>query len=203
LGGGFKVARMKNEMATDLQEIGHPVKLLFQEFAKETNRELKLEVEPGTFLVAHACSLVCSVQDTTDTGNEGYRFLKLDGGMTEILRPSLYGAQHPIHIVPEPGQRPMRETTQQVIVGHCCESGDLLTPAPGDPEKLEPRNILRGEVDDFCVVESAGAYCSSMTAKNYNSFPEAAEVLKKSDGNLALIRKRQTFEQIVDNEVVP
>ena len=203
LGGGFKVARMKNEMATDLQEIGHPVKLLFQEFARETNRELKLEVEPGTFLVAHACSLVCSVQDTTDTGNEGYRFLKLDGGMTEILRPSLYGAQHPIHIVPEPGQRPMRETTQQVIVGHCCESGDLLTPAPGDPEKLEPRNILRGEVDDFCVVESAGAYCSSMTAKNYNSFPEAAEVLKKSDGNLALIRKRQTFEQIVDNEVVP
>ena len=54
-----------------------------------------------------------------------------------------------------------------------------MTPAPGDPEKLEPRNILRGEVDDFCVVESAGAYCSSMTAKNYNSFPEAAEVLKK------------------------
>ena len=53
--------------------------------------------------MAHACSLVTSVQDTTQTGSEGYRFLKLDAGMTEVLRPSLYGAQHPIHVVPEPG----------------------------------------------------------------------------------------------------
>ena len=42
-----------------------------------------------------------------------------------------------------------------------------------------------------------------MTAKNYNSFPEAAEVLKNKDGDLALIRKRQTFEQLIENEVVP
>ena len=203
LGGGFKVARMPDEVATDLQEIGQSVKSIFEDFANETGRKLKLEVEPGTFLVAHACSLVTSVQDTTQTGSEGYRFLKLDAGMTEVLRPSLYGAQHPIHVVPEPGQLPMREKLEQVVVGHCCESGDLLTPAPGDPEALAPRSLIRGEIDDFCVIESVGAYCSSMTAKNYNSFPEAAEVIKKKEGNLALIRKRQTFEQLIENEVVP
>lgn len=203
LGGGFKVARMPNEVATDLQEIGQSVQSIFEEFAKETGRNLKLEVEPGTFLVAHACSLVTSIQDTTHTGADGYRFIKLDAGMTEVLRPSLYGAQHPIHIVPEPGQLPMREVLEQVVVGHCCESGDLLTPASGDSETLAPRSLVRGEVDDFCVIESVGAYCSSMTAKNYNSFPEAAEIIKKKEGNLALIRKRQIFEQLIENEVVP
>lgn len=203
LGGGFKVARMPDEVATDLQEIGESVKTIFEDFARDTGRELKLEVEPGTFLVAHACCLVSSIQDITDTGTDGYRFIKLDAGMTEVLRPSLYGAQHPIHIVPEPEQLSSRKTLEQVVVGHCCESGDLLTPAPGDPEELAPRKMIEGEVGDFCVIDSVGAYCSSMTTKNYNSFPEAAEVLKKKEGNLALIRKRQTFEQLIENEVVP
>ena len=99
LGGGYKVARMPDEQATDLQEVGTPVKELFVAFARETGRELKLEIEPGTFLLAHACSLVTRIQDITSTGADGYRFLKLDSGMTEILRPSLYGAQHPIHLV--------------------------------------------------------------------------------------------------------
>jgi diaminopimelate decarboxylase len=203
LGGGYKVARMENEVATDLNEIGQPVKELFEKFAEETGRQLKLEIEPGTFLLAHACSLVTSIQDITSTGQDGYRFLKLDGGMTEILRPSLYGAQHPLVVVPEPGQERFRENLEQVVVGHCCESGDLLTPVPGDPEALAPRNLPRGEVGDFCVIEGVGAYCSSMSAKNYNSFPEAAEILKKQDGTIAAIRKRQTFEQMVENEVVP
>ena len=123
--------------------------------------------------------------------------------MTEILRPSLYGAQHPIFVIPDEGQLKFREEIDQVVVGHCCESGDLLTPAPNEPESLAPRLLPKGEVGDACVIEGVGAYCSSMSAKNYNSFPEAAEVLRKSDGSLALIRKRQTFEQIVENEVVP
>lgn len=203
LGGGYKVARMPDEKPTDLQEVGAPVKELFKSFAEETGRQLKLEIEPGTFLLAHACSLVTRVQDVTSTGTDGYRFLKLDSGMTEILRPSLYGAQHPIHLVCEPGQQKFRESMEQVVVGHCCESGDLLTPAPGDPEALAPRILPRGEIGDFCVIEGAGAYCSSMATKNYNSFPEAAEVIKKEDGRLAHIRKRQTFEQIIENEVVP
>ena len=194
---------MPDEKSTNLMEIGEPVRKLFIEFERETGRKLKLEIEPGTFLLAHACSLVTQIQDVTTTGKDGYRFLKLNAGMTEILRPSLYGAQHPLLILTEPGQEKFRELCPQVIVGHCCESGDLLTPAPGDPEALSPRNLIRGEIGDFCVVESAGAYCSSMSAKNYNSFPEAAEILKKQDGTLAFIRKRQTFDQMVENEVVP
>ena len=106
-------------------------------------------------------------------------------------------------MVPEEGQAKFREEIEQVVVGHCCESGDLLTPAPGDPEAIATRILPKGEVGDVCVIEGVGAYCSSMSAKNYNSFPEAAEAIRKSDGTLALIRKRQTFDQIVENEVAP
>ena len=203
LGGGFKVGRMKDEPSTNLAEVGTPVKTAFEEFASETGRRLTLELEPGTFLVANACALVSSVQDVTSTGPEGYRFLKLDAGMTEVLRPSLYGAQHPIILSPDGDNPAQRRPLPQVVVGHCCESGDLLTPASGDAEAISPRELPEGKVGDACVIEGVGAYCSSMTAKNYNSFPEAAEALRREDGSFALIRKRQSLDQILENELIP
>ena len=102
LGGGYKVGRMASEASTDLQVVGEPVKEQFKKFAEETGRELRLEIEPGTFLLANSCSIVCTVQDKVTTGtDEGKTFLKLDAGMTEVLRPSLYAAQHPLVIVPK------------------------------------------------------------------------------------------------------
>ena len=65
-------------------------------------------------------------------------FAKLDTGMTEVTRPSLYGAQHPIDVLADG-----REQAAVVFVGPCCESGDILTPAPGDPEALAPRWVPR------------------------------------------------------------
>lgn len=200
LGGGFKVGRMPDEVSTDLQEVGQPVIEAFKAFAAETGRELKLEIEPGTYLVANAGALISRVQDVVTTGNEGYNFLRLDTGMTDILRPSLYGAQHPIAVAAAT-DRNETELVDYVLVGHCCESGDLLTPAPGDPEGLLPRSLPRTQTGDFVVIDGAGAYCSSMPAKNYNSFPEIPEVLLQSDGSTRLIRKRQTLEQVLQNEV--
>ena len=74
---------------------------LFIEFEKETATEAETwKLSQAPFLLAHACSLVSTIQDVTTTGKDGYRFLKLNAGMTEILRPSLYGAQHPIFVDP-------------------------------------------------------------------------------------------------------
>ncbi len=198
LGGGYKVARMDDETGTDLQVIGQPVSDLLRDFASRTGRELQLEIEPGTIMTANAAALLASVQDVTDTGAEGYQFLKLDTGMTEILRPSLYGAQHPIYILQE---APSGTTQPVIVVGHCCESGDILTPAPADPEGLAPRNLPVASIGDFALIGGAGAYCSAMSAKNYNSFPEVAEVLLHPDNSYSLIRRRQTLEQIVANEI--
>jgi diaminopimelate decarboxylase len=198
LGGGYKVARTQQEIPADLQVIGQRVLPEFERFAKEQERELHLEIEPGSYLVANAAALVSSVIDVVDTGENGYHFLKLDTGMTDILRPSLYGAQHPIITIGK--DRDCDEEADYLVVGHCCESGDVLTPGPGDPESLAARRLMRTAIGDLAVVESVGAYCSSMCAKNYNSFPESTEILRTSDGRFRVIRRRQTLDQILENE---
>lgn len=195
LGGGYKVARVAAEKGTDPQVVGAPVKIAFETFAAADGRKLRLEIEPGTFLVANAGAVLSRVQDIVSTGAR--EFLKLDSGMTEILRPSLYGSQHPVHLYPAQA----KGTTQAyVIVGHCCESGDLISCAPGEPETLATRLLPTASVGDLCVIGGAGAYCAGMSTKNYNSFPEAPEVLLRRDGTTALIRRRQSLEQILQNE---
>ena len=86
------------------------------------------------------------------------------------------------------------------MVGHCCESGDLLSPAPGEPETIAEREMVEAAIGDLCVVEGSGAYCSGMSTKNYNSFPEAAEAMRDAAGGLHLIRERQQLAQITQNE---
>ena len=197
LGGGYKVARVASEKGTDPQLIGAPVKAAFEKFAQEDGRKLRLEIEPGTFLVANAGAVLCHVQDIVSTGTRD--FLKLDSGMTEILRPSLYGAQHPAYLYQA---KPNDKKRDYVIVGHCCESGDLISCAPGEPETLATRNLPEATAGDLCVLGGAGAYCAGMSTKNYNSFPEAPEVLLKNDGRSSLIRRRQSLEQIIQNETL-
>ena len=198
LGGGYKVGRMASEKTTNLKEIGQPILEKFKALQQETGRSIKLEIEPGTYLLANSCSLVTTIQDIVHTGKEGYHFLKLDSGMTEIQRPVLYAAQHPIVIVP---QKETSETMSYVVVGHCCESGDLLTPTPESADELGMRELPKATIGDLCILEGTGAYCSAMSAKNYNSFPEAAEVLLRESGEMVTIRRRQTLDQIVQNEI--
>ena len=71
LGGGYKVARMPDEVGTDLQECGAPVAQKFREFAAQTGREIQLEIEPGTYLLANACAVLSSVQDSVSTRPSG------------------------------------------------------------------------------------------------------------------------------------
>lgn len=199
LGGGYKTGRMSYETTADLQEIGGRIAREFEVFAERHGRKLHLEVEPGTFLVANSATLVCTVMDIVDTGADGHVFVKVDSGMNEVLRPSIYGAQHPIVVVPADGAK--RGTQTCLVVGRCCESGDILTPEPGNPEGLGSRELTEARIGDPVAVEAVGAYCSAMCTKNYNSFPECAEVLRTTAGEFRLIRKRQTLEQILANEV--
>src|SRR6266516_3920375 len=179
-----------------LVAVGSVVREAFVDFQGRTGRKLHLEIEPGAYLVANAGAVVATCVDVLDTGEDGYLFAKLDAGMTEVTRPSLYGAQHPITVVAV--ERP---TARVVFVGPCCESGDVLTPAPGDPEALTPREVPRPEIGDLVVVGGAGAYCAAMCTGNYNSYPLAPEVLRELDGSLRLVRRRQSLEQMLANEV--
>lgn len=194
LGGGFKVGRMPGEATADLQPIGEAMADRFRQFERETGRALNLEIEPGTYIAANCGLLLTTVVDVVDTGQSGFVFAKTDTGMTEILRPSHYGAEHPIWKVGTAGNGGPEES--YVIVGHCCESGDILTTQAGDPEALATRLLPRLEVGDTLAIGGAGAYCASMAASHYNSFPRAPEVLLSEEGDLLLIRQREPAEAV-------
>ena len=196
LGGGFKVGRMPGEASVDLADVGAHVRRELVAFRDREGRALGLEIEPGTYLVATAGYVVATCVDVVDTGRDGYLFAKLDTGMTELTRPSLYGAQHPIDVLASG-----REEADVVFVGPCCESGDILTPAAGDAEALAPRRVPRPRIGDVVVVGGAGAYCAAMSTINYNSYPQAPEVMLEPDGTLTLLRRRQIPEQVWANEV--
>jgi diaminopimelate decarboxylase len=195
LGGGFKVGRMPEEPSVDLADVGGHVRRELEDFRARDGRALHLEIEPGTYLVARAGAVVATCTDVVDTGKDGYRFAKLDTGMTEVTRPSLYGAQHPIDVLAAG-----REPAEVVFVGPCCESGDILTPASGDPEALAPRWVPRPEIGDLVVVGGAGAYCAAMATINYNSYPQAPEVMLEPDGSFRLLRRRQSPEAVWASE---
>ena len=196
LGGGFKVGRMPEEPTVDLADVGAHVRAELLAFQARDGRRLGLEIEPGTYLVARAGAVVSSCIDVVDTGREGYLFAKLDTGMTEVTRPSLYGAQHPIDVLAQG-----REAAAVVFVGPCCESGDILTPAPGEPEALGPRWVPRPQIGDLVVVSGAGAYCAAMSTINYNSYPRAPEVMLEPDGTLRLLRRRQEPAAVWADEI--
>lgn len=195
LGGGFKVARMSSEKSTDLQEVGEFVKQVFIKHAEKTGNKYKLEIEPGTYLSANCGSLICDVDDITDTGKDGYKFLKLNTGMDTITRPALYASEHPIIVLND-----NTETEDYVICGHCCESGDVFTVDESDT--LTKRTVNKANVGDVVVIEGAGAYCASMSLKNYNSFPTTPQLLLEND-QFKIILAPQEIQDVIAPEIVP
>ena len=196
LGGGFKLARHAGEKSTSIDEVGKTLVKALTDEATATGRQYHLELEPGTFIMANSGSILTRVDDITTTGDEGYTFLKIDTGMDMLTRPALYAAHHPCLPLSE-----STETEDYVITGHCCESGDLFTVSADDT--LEPRTLPKTEIGDLMIIEGAGAYCSSMSVINYNSFPQASEVLIANNNETHLIRQRQSLEQITQNECLP
>ena len=194
MGGGFKAARMDYEHSTDVREVGERIAKTLVDFFEKTGRKIHLEIEPGTYLMANNGAILATIQDMSAT--DKYKFLKIDAGMTEVIRPTMYGAQHPIEVFSDSSEK-----EEYVVVGHCCESGDLLTPEIGNGEAILPRTLNKAEIGDLLLIGGAGAYCAGMSAKNYNSFPEAAELMLMEDGSFKLIRKKQSLEQMMANEL--
>lgn len=195
LWGWFKVWRMSYEESADLQKIWEEVKQNFIRFYKKTGRQLKLEIEPGTALMANVWSIIATVKDLVDTWLKWNKFIKTDTGMTENARISLYWAQHPIVVVTD-----WEETDEFIVTWHCCESWDIMTPAKWKPEDLKPRLLKQPKIWDPIVIEWAWSYCAWMSTKNYNSFPEASEILRTTKWKFIVIRARQRIEQITQNE---
>lgn len=171
IGGGYKVERFAGEKEADMGRIFEIFSKRLSEFAEQTGRQLHLEIEPGTWLVAHNGCLVSEIVDIVDTGEEGYTFLRLDTGMNDFIRPAMYGSQHRLRVLND-----TKDQAEYVVVGHACESSDLITTAPGDPEKIEPRTLNKAKIGDLLLIEDTGAYCAAMCAVGYNSYPSAKQI---------------------------
>jgi len=178
MGGGLGIS-YKDEIPLDPKAL---VKTL--EAAFEDQPELELLVEPGRYLVADAGLLLTKVLYRKNTSKR--RFVIVDGAMTDLPRPALYDAWHPVEVVaPRPGKKTMAD-----VVGPVCESGDFLA-----RRRLLPP-LERG---DLLAVLKAGAYGFAMSSQ-YNSRPRAAEVLVDG-GKARLARRRETGRDLTRGEL--
>ena len=150
--------------------------------------DIRILVEPGRFLVGNGGVLLTRVRYIKKTGAK--KFAIVDSGMNDLIRPALYQSYHEIVPVAEPSKT--KSTEKIDIVGPVCESGDFFALDREMPELHE---------GDLVAIMSAGAYGFVM-ASNYNSRPLPAEALVRG-GGFALIRKRQTWEDLVRDEIGP
>ena len=183
-GSGFKVPYKKGDIETNIEELGKKLTKRFLAFEKEYGRELTLAFEPGKFLVSEAgyfLAKVNVVKQTTSTV-----FAGIDSGFNHLIRPMFYGAQHNIENISNPKGKERFYT----VVGYICETDTFAN----------NRRIAEINEGDTLCFKNAGAYCFSMSS-NYNSRLKPAEVLFK-DGKGHLIRARETFEDILKNQVL-
>jgi diaminopimelate decarboxylase len=145
---------------------------------------LRVLLEPGRFLVGNAGVLVTRVQYLKQAAQK--KFVIVDAGMNDLIRPALYQSYHEIVPVREPAAKE-RESVD--VVGPVCESGDFFA---------QDRELPPAGEGDLLALMSAGAYGFAM-ASNYNSRPLPAEVLVQGD-RFSLIRRRQTIEDFVRDE---
>jgi diaminopimelate decarboxylase len=182
IGGGLGIIYDKETPQTAQKFAGKILPLL-----KKTG--LKIIMEPGRFIVGNAGILVTKVLYIKATPKK--KFVIVDAGMNDLIRPALYDAYHQIMSLrnTEYGRR---NTEEVDVVGPICESADFFA---------KDRRLARVKAGDYLAVMSAGAYGFSMSS-NYNSRRRTEEIMVIKDQHF-VIRKRETYEDLTRNEIVP
>ena len=182
-GSGFKVPYHENDIETNIEELGEKLSKRFIAFCQEYGSDLQLIFEPGKYLVSQAGHFVTQVNVVKQTTSTV--FAQVDSGFNHLIRPMLYGSHHHIENLSDPNGKERFYS----VVGYICETDTF-----GSNRKIA--EITEG---DLLVFRNSGAYCFSM-ASNYNSRYRPAEVLWH-EGKAHLIRKRETFDDILHNQV--
>ncbi|HPW93843.1 MAG TPA: diaminopimelate decarboxylase [Fibrobacteraceae bacterium] len=194
-GGGLPVSYHENEK-NDRIDINAYYKLwdnTRKRIEQSVGHSVSLEVEPGRYLIAESGFLVSEIRAVKKQGTN--TFYLVNAGFTDLVRPSFYGSYHEISVIAK-DHRPLSERQQVIVGGPLCESGDVFTQEEGG--FVVSRELPVAQVGDLLVLHDVGAYGSAMSS-NYNSRLLAAEILY-SKGSLEVIRERQSFEQIMQND---
>lgn len=183
-GSGFKVAYKEGDYITPIEEIGERIGQSFAAFCEEYGRKLALWFEPGKFIVSESGVLLVSVNTVKQTTSTV--FLGVNSGQNHLIRPMFYNAYHRI----ENMSNPLGSKKLYSVVGYICETDTFGYDRP----------IAEAKEGDVLGIFNAGAYGFSMS-NQYNSRLRPAEVLIRN-GNAHLIRKRETLEDLIRNEVI-
>jgi diaminopimelate decarboxylase len=158
-------------------------------------KKLRLEIEPGRYIVAESGFLVAEVRAVKQVAKR--TFVLLDAGFNALARPVMYGAYHPMSLAPSDDSP--RAERDVVVGGPLCESGDIFTQDEGGVVRTQ--RLPEAHVGDLVVIECAGAYGFAM-ASNYNGKPRPAEVIVRN-GKARLSRARETSADMLRGEVIP
>ncbi|ENF7816373.1 diaminopimelate decarboxylase [Enterobacter soli] len=195
-GGGLSIPYREGEEAIDTDHYYGLWSAARDKIAAHLGHAVKLEIEPGRFLVAESGVLVSQVRSVKEMGSR--HFVLIDAGFSDLMRPAMYGSYHHITALAADGrdltQAPRVET---VVAGPLCESGDVFTQQEGG--KVETRALPEVKPGDYLVLHDTGAYGASMSS-NYNSRPLLPEVLF-DNGVARLIRRRQTIQELLALEL--
>jgi diaminopimelate decarboxylase len=178
LGGGLGISYDGGAVPTIEEYVGALV-------AEVRDTGLPIVIEPGRVIAGPSAALVARVVDLKPRDSDS-DFAVIDAGMSELMRPALYGAFHRI----EPVSRTVGEEREYEIVGPICESSDIIG---------RDRVLPRLEVGDLVAIRDVGAYGSAM-ASNYNRRPLPMEVLVEG-GTWRVIRRRQTIDDMLSLEL--
>lgn len=196
-GGGLSIPYQQGEEAINTEHYYGLWNRARERVAAHLGHPVKLEIEPGRFLMAEAGVLVAEVRSVKQMGSR--HFVLVDAGFNDLMRPAMYGSYHHISLLPADGRKTDNQPLQDtVIAGPLCESGDVFTQQAGGG--IETRPLPQVRVGDYLVFHDTGAYGSSMSS-NYNSRPLLPEVLFEN-GESRLIRRRQTIEELIGLELL-
>ncbi len=197
-GGGLPTPYRDGDQRVDLPAYFDLWDATRNRLATAFGNPIGLEIEPGRYLTAESGSLLAEIRTVKQMGDNLYYLV--DAGFNNLARPILYGAYHPMAIFrKDNGVNDSDRFLDVVVGGPLCESGDIFTQEEGG--YVRSRRLPEASVGDYLVIGCAGAYGAVM-GSNYNSKPLAAEVLVEN-GEPRLVRRRQTFEDMIRGEIIP
>ncbi|MDD2496366.1 MAG: diaminopimelate decarboxylase, partial [Tissierellia bacterium] len=187
IGGGYGIRYTDADNVKPYSYFLDPIMDKIEKFSKELNiTRPEVVIEPGRSIVGEAGITLYTV-GTIKNIPSIRKYVSVDGGMTDNIRPALYQAKYE-GLVANKADMPKTDTV--TICGKCCESGDIL---------IKDIQVAPPERGDIFAIFSTGAYCYTM-ASNYNKIPLPAIVLVK-EGQSKVMVKRQTYEDMIRNEL--
>jgi len=196
-GGGLPTPYREGDLEVDVDAYFEIWDAERRRLAADFGHPVRLEIEPGRYLVAESGWLLAEIRAVKRQGTN--LFYVLDAGFNNLARPILYGAYHPMALAPAAGPRGETPLRDVVVAGPLCESGDIFTQDAGGFVRAEP--LPEARVGDHLVIGGAGAYAFAMSS-NYNAKPQAAEVLVVR-GKPYLVRARQSLDDLIRGESIP